>query len=83
MFLNIFFFENVCVIGKKAVPLHCLIKRYSIIMAKKIYKVMAECTYRERTSEYCVGKFSTKREANACLNRLYTTPSRTFYIEVA
>lgn len=52
-------------------------------MAKKIYKVMAECTYRDRTSEYCVGKFPTKREANACLNRQYTTPSRTFYIEVA
>lgn len=46
-------------------------------MAKKTYKVMARCTYSDRTSEYCVGTFSTKREARECLNRQYTTVSRT------
>lgn len=49
-------------------------------MAKKTYKVMARCTYSDRTSEYCVGTFGTKREAREFLNRQYTTVSRTFSI---
>lgn len=49
-------------------------------MTQKTYKVVAHCTYKDRTSEYCVGTFNTKREANECLNRQYTTVSRTFSI---
>ena len=50
-------------------------------MAKKIYKVMAYCTYGNRRTSYCVGEFHTKREARECYNRQYTTVSRTFSIE--
>ena len=51
-------------------------------MAKKTYKVMAHCSYNSgRRCEYCVGEFSTKKAANECLCRQYTTVSRTFTIE--
>lgn len=51
-------------------------------MAKKTYKVMAHCSYSGGSRrEYCVGEFNTKREAKECLNRQYTTVSRTFTIE--
>lgn len=50
-------------------------------MAKKIYSVMAHCDYRSGNRSYCVGEFNTKREAKECLNRQFTTVSRTFMIE--
>lgn len=50
-------------------------------MAKKVYRVMAHCDYRDGSRSYCVGTFNTKREANACLSRQYTTVSRTFTVE--
>lgn len=48
---------------------------------KKAYKVMCYCTYKSGNTEYCVGTFTTKKEARECLNRQYVTPSRTFEIE--
>lgn len=48
---------------------------------KKIYKVVATATYRDREVKYVVGTFTSKREANKCLNRQYTTVTRTFDIE--
>lgn len=50
-------------------------------MKKKIYKVVATTTYSGRESKYTVGTFTSKREANKCLNQQYTTASRTFDIE--
>lgn len=47
---------------------------------KKTYKVMCYCTYKSGNTEYCVGTFTTKKEARECLNRQYTTISRTFTI---
>lgn len=49
-------------------------------MKKKVYKVVATTTYNGRKSKFTVGTFSSKREANKCLNRQYTTVSRTFDI---
>ena len=51
-------------------------------MKKKVYKVVATTTYQGRTKDYVIGTFSNKREANKCLDRQYTTPSRTFDIVV-
>jgi hypothetical protein len=43
---------------------------------------MAYCSYRDRdTLCYCVGKFTTKKEARECLKRQYDTPSRSHTIE--
>jgi hypothetical protein len=52
-------------------------------MANKIYKVMAYCSYKDNrnTLSYCVGKFTTKKEARECLKRQYDTPSRSHTIE--
>ena len=49
-------------------------------MKKKIYKVMASTCYQGKLREYVVGTFTSKREANKCLARQYTTVSRTFDI---
>lgn len=49
-------------------------------MKKKVYKVMATTSYQGKRREYVVGTFTSKREANKCLERQYTTVSRTFGI---
>ena len=51
---------------------------FKSMKAKKQFKVVAHVDYGH---DYCVGRFNTKREANACLKRQYTTVSRTFTIE--
>lgn len=51
-------------------------------MKKKIYKVMASTCYQGKRRDYVVGTFTSKREADKCLERQYTTVSRTFDIVV-
>ena len=49
---------------------------------KKLYKVVAYCTYRDGSRSYVVERGLTKPEANKVLKeRCYTTVSRTFSIE--
>ena len=50
-------------------------------MTNKIYKVIAYCSYKGREASYCVGKFTTKKEAKECLKKQYNTPSRSHAIE--
>lgn len=47
---------------------------------KKYYQVVATTSYGGKERTYVVGEFTSKREANKCLNRQYTTVSRTFDI---
>ena len=49
---------------------------------KKMYKVVANCSYRDRQTKYVCGEFSTLREARKYIkDNCQDSVSRSYYIE--
>jgi hypothetical protein len=49
----------------------------------KLYKVIAECNYKDRSTKYVCGVFKTKKATMKFLNEeCYNTSTKSHYIEI-